>query len=78
MTLEAENHMVGILIDRFGKGIDIIPVDDSHFKVDVSVNVSSQFLGWIVALGESIRITGPDSVVDRMRNVICRLSEQYN
>ena len=78
VTLEAENPMVGILIDRFGKGIDIIPVDDSHFKVDVSVNVSSQFLGWIVALGESIRITGPDSVVDRMRNVICRLSEQYN
>ena len=77
VTLEAENHMVGILIDRFGKDIDITPVDDAHFKVNVTVNVSPQFLGWIFALGQGIRITGPDEVVERMRNEIHRLSEQY-
>ncbi len=77
VTLEAENHMVGILIDRFGKDIDITPVDDAHFKVNVTVNVSPQFLGWIFALGQGIRITGPDEVVERTRNEIHRLSEQY-
>jgi predicted DNA-binding transcriptional regulator YafY len=77
VTLEAENHMVGNLIDRFGKDIDITPVDDAHFEVNVTVNVSPQFLGWIFALGQGIRITGPDEVVERMRNEIHRLSEQY-
>ena len=77
VTLEAENHMVGIVIDRFGKDINITPVDDEHFKVNVTVNVSPQFLGWFVALGQGIRITGPDEVVERMRNEIHRLSEQY-
>lgn len=77
VTLEAENHMVGILIDRFGKDINITPVDDAHFKVNVTVNVSPQFLGWIVALGQGIRITEPDEVVERMRNEIKRLDAQY-
>ena len=77
VTLEAENHMVGVLIDRFGKDINITPVDDSHFKVNVTVNVSPQFLGWIVALGQGIRITGPDTVVQQIKDRIKQLDELY-
>ena len=77
VTLEAENHMAGVVIDRFGKDINISPIDDSHFQATVNVIVSPQFIGWIVALGRSIRITGPDAVVERMRDEIHRLSEQY-
>ncbi|MBQ3479830.1 MAG: WYL domain-containing protein [Clostridia bacterium] len=36
-----------------------------------------QVLGWIVALGKSIRIVAPDALVERMREEIHRLSEQY-
>lgn len=77
VTLEAENHMAGVVIDRFGKDISISPIDDAHFQATVNVTVSPQFIGWIVALGKSIRITGPDVVVERMRDEIQRLSEQY-
>ena len=77
VTLEAANHMVGILIDRFGKDIIIIPIDDSHFRTTVSVTVSTQFLGWIMALGEDIQIVSPASVVEMMRNEAQRLAAQY-
>jgi len=77
VTLEAENHMVGVVIDRFGKDISIVPVSDTHFQATVNVILSPQFIGWIVALGSSIRIVSPDSVVDRMREEIHRLCEQY-
>ena len=77
VTLEAENHMAGVVIDRFGKDISLSPVDDAHFQTTVNVTVSPQFIGWIVALGKSIRIIGPDFVVERMRDEIRRLSEQY-
>ena len=78
VTLEAENHMAGVVIDRFGKDINITPVDDARFRTTVRVTVSPQFIGWIVALGKSIRIVGPDTVVERMRDEIKRLSEQYH
>ena len=78
VTLEAENHMAGVVIDRFGKDITITPVDDAHFQTTVNVTVSPQFIGWIIALGKSIRITGPDAVVERMREEIRRLNGQYD
>ena len=77
VTLEAENSMVGILIDRFGKDIVIHPVDEEHFRTTVNVAVSNQFLGWIMALGGGVKITGPEEVVDRMKAEAARLYEQY-
>ncbi len=78
VTLVAANHMAGILIDRFGKDIDIIPVDEGHFRTHVTVSVSNHFLGWIISLGKDIRITGPETVVKQMREEVQRLAEQYS
>ena len=77
VSLEAKNNMAGILIDRFGKDIFLVPVDEDHFRTQVDVAVSNQFFGWIFALGGDIRITGPEDVVEKMRREAKRLSEQY-
>jgi hypothetical protein len=77
VMLEAENHMVGVLIDRFGKDIIIAPSDDEHFRTAVTVAVSDHFLGWIISLGGSVRITGPESVVEQMRRLISDQAELY-
>ena len=75
VTLEAENGMVGILLDRFGKDIPVKPVDADHFRTSVVVAVSSQFLGWIMALGDGVKIIGPDKVVARMKEEIRLISQ---
>ncbi len=77
VTLEAVNYMVGVLIDRFGKDIIIAPVDEAHFRTTVTVAVSDQFLGWITALGGDVKIVAPGHVVDKMRDLLCKVSEQY-
>ncbi|MBR1373987.1 WYL domain-containing protein, partial [bacterium] len=77
VTLEAENGMVGILIDRFGKDIPVKPVDADHFRTTVVVAVSDQFLGWIMALDEGVKIVGPDAVVERMKEKIKLLNQVY-
>ena len=77
VTLEAANGMAGILIDRFGKEIPFIPIDEGHFQTVITVAVSRQFLGWIMALGEGIKITGPERIADQMRQEAARLAAQY-
>ncbi len=77
VTIEGKNEMVGALIDRFGKDITIIPQNDNHFKAYVDVIASSHFLGWIMSLGEGVRITGPESVVEKMKSEVQRLAEEY-
>ena len=77
VTLAGDNGMVGVVIDRFGKDVALVPVDEHRFEASVNVAVSPQFFGWIMALGGSVRITGPAPVVKQMQDAVRRLAEQY-
>ena len=78
VKLLVENGLAGVMIDRFGKDIMMIPVDEEHFTVNVDVRVCGPFFGWIISLGEGVKIVGPDEVVEQMRMEITRLSRQYS
>lgn len=77
VRLLVNNTLAGVIIDRFGKDVMLVPADEEHFIVNVTVHVSRQFTGWIMSLGDGIKIVGPDPVVDQMRNEIRRLKRQY-
>lgn len=77
VILQGENYMVNILMDRFGKDIPVVSIDDEHFEAKVNVVISPQFFGWIMALGKGITITGPEPVVRKMREEVSRLQKQY-
>ena len=77
VSFEAADHMAGVMIDRFGKDLTIIPSGKDHFKASVNVLVSPQFLAWMISLGRDVRITAPANVVDMMRDEIKRLNEMY-
>lgn len=78
VKLLVANDLAGVIIDRFGKDVMMIPEDEDHFTVNVDVHVSKQFLGWIFSLGEDVRIVGPDEVVGQMKVEIERLIHQYD
>ena len=62
ITLEGENHLVGVVIDRFGTDVMIHPHDQDHFHAGVTVTVSPQFFGWLAGIGKGMRISWPDDV----------------
>lgn len=78
VTLEAENGLISVMIDRFGKDIIIAPVDDEHFQVTVSVAVSNHFFGWIMSLDGYVKVVAPDSVVKQMKDAITKQAELYD
>ena len=77
VKLTAKNEMAGVMIDRFGKDLNIIRDDKDHFRATVNVMVSPQFLAWIISLGDGVKITAPDNVVDMMKEEIKRLRKMY-
>ncbi len=72
-----ENDMAGVMIDRFGKDIMLIPVDEEHFTTNVKVVASKQFFGWVFALGDKVKIIEPESVVKEIKTEAERLLRQY-
>ncbi len=77
IRLRVANHLVGAILDRFGKDISIIPDGEDHFSVSVNVVVSPQFFGWISGFGPDAVITAPNNVVDKMKKHICAINGQY-
>ncbi len=77
VTLEADNDMVGVVLDRFGRQVELRRVGEDRFRVEVRVAVSPQFLGWVMSMGGGIRIVSPERVVNRMREELKKLSAQY-
>ena len=77
VTLCAPNTMAGILIDRFGRDIMLIPEDEEHFHTTVRITVSPQFFGWLAALGNDVTITKPESVRNRFASYLEDIMKEY-
>lgn len=77
VKIQFDNKFIGVVIDRFGKDIMIVPGNDGTFTINVKVSVSNMFLGWIIGLGKGVKILGPNNVVEKLKSEISRLNEQY-
>jgi len=66
------NHLVGVVIDRFGKDISIYPNNDG-FIINVNVMVSPQFFGWLAGLGKDAKITAPAAVSQQYKEHLRRI-----
>jgi predicted DNA-binding transcriptional regulator YafY len=78
ISLRCSNELVGVIIDRFGKDVMIMPVDDQHFLTHVNVTVSPQFFGWLAALGVMAEIISPAHVRESYQAHINKIVEKYN
>ena len=77
VRMRCHNSMAGVIIDRFGKDVVMIKDGEEHFTVSVSVALSRHFLGWVMALGEGVEITGPDEVLEIVRGEIAKMAKRY-
>ena len=72
VKLLVDNRLAGVIIDRFGKDIMLIPADENHFTVNVDVHVSKQFSGLGILTGR----TGENTLARGRRRTDARRSEK--
>ena len=77
VRLLVDNELAGVIIDRFGKDVMMIPSGEDHFTVNVDVRVSRQFLGWVFSLGEQVEILSPEEVRSAMKEELQKHMRQY-
>ena len=67
VRIRFKNYLAGVVIDRFGKDVTLIKDGEEHFTARVTVAVSDQFLGWLIAFHGEAKVLSPDWVSQRMR-----------
>jgi len=77
LTLRFANHLIGVVLDRFGKDIIISRTDEEHFSITTPVIVSPQFFGFLFSLGDDAEIIRPAYVREEMRKQLQSVSERY-
>lgn len=77
VLLLCHNSLAGVILDRFGKDVWMIPVDEEHFKAKVLVSVSQQFFGWITGIGDKMRLIGPASIKEEYKQYLLGILQNY-
>ena len=75
VTLEFENRLIGVVMDRFGRDTDIRKQADGGFKVRIKCHVSGQFFGWLAGLGNGVKIAAPEEVKGRYKKWLSAILE---
>lgn len=68
VTLQFPNRLIGVVLDRFGKDVDIRPMTDRIFRIRAKVAVSGQFFGWLAGIGREAVVIQPVSVRDQYQS----------
>ena len=72
-----QNELAGVVIDRFGQDVKMIPVDDKEFYFVADISVSPQFFGWLAGIGPGMKIIGPANVAEEYKNYLTKILERY-
>lgn len=70
VTMEFPAHLVGVVIDRFGKDASIRVVPGNRIRLRAKVSVSGQFFGWLCGIGKDACIVEPTDVKEQYLNWI--------
>lgn len=63
LTLRFSQNLAGVVLDRFGKDVALVPHPDSGtFTVHISAVVSPQFMGWLAGFGGEAKVEAPAEV----------------
>lgn len=77
VTLRLPEDMIGIILDRFGRDIDIRKLDDNMVSVRIKAAVSGQFYGWLTGLGSKVCIMAPEYVKEEYIQFLNQIIGNY-
>ena len=77
VTLRFSNHLISVVLDRFGKDVIITKSDDEHFSITTPVIVSPQFFGFLFSLGNEAEVIHPAHVREEMVAQLKSVMEIY-
>lgn len=77
MEVEFDNHLINVVIDRFGPQADITPMNNGRFKLITSAIYADGLVRWLLTWGSDAKVLHPPKLVDRMKEETEKLYRTY-
>jgi len=76
-TLLFDPSLMNVVLDRFGRDIQITEEADGFVKFSAEVSASPVFLGWMLQFGSRAKIIAPDNLIEAMKALISDVTKNY-
>ena len=77
VRLRFANHLIGSVLDRFGKDVIVVADGTEHFTVSLNVVTSPKFYAWLFGFGTDVEILSPPSARQEMQEMLARIADTY-
>lgn len=67
VLIECDNSLAGIIIDRFGTDITMLPKGDK-FEASIRIMISPTFISWAIGFGSRLKILSPAPVAEMLKD----------
>ena len=79
VTIRFIMPLLDTAIDQFGtKNVRYKKIDDGHFTMTATLDISDQFFGWLLRFGRRVKIMSPDTVADQFAAYLDKIRAMYN
>ena len=76
VTLRVEAELMDVVVDRFGRDVEVTKATDNYAEIRVNVQVSAQFFGWLAGLDGKATIKTPRKLKEEYRTWLKTLAER--
>jgi predicted DNA-binding transcriptional regulator YafY len=76
VTLRVDAPLMDVIVDRFGKGVEIAKSTPAYADVRVNIQKSPQFFGWVAGLNGGVVIRAPRSLATEYRTWLQSLAAE--
>lgn len=77
VKMQFSASLAGVVIDRFGTDLMLIPQPDGTFTVTTEIALSPVFYSWIISFGSRAKILAPQRAIDSCRTLCQQCLAQY-
>ena len=77
VKLRCDNALAGVILDRFGRDVMLVPDGDSHFLFTCEICLSPVFYGWLAGFGARIKIVYPTAAAEEFQALCKQALAQY-
>lgn len=78
MVVEFDNHLINVVIDRFGSDADVRPRDDGRFELFTKAIFSDGLVRWLLTWGSDAKVLYPSKLVNRMKEETNKIYNIYH
>jgi hypothetical protein len=74
VVLEFDRSLIGVVYDKFGENVKMMPSGEDKIVATVKVRVSPTFWGWLFQFAKQMSIISPQHLINEYSNrVSCTL-----